>query len=332
MIPHLDILTFQETSLFIEQTFWAKYKYPRVSVITIKNKNTKGLQKRGRQQDGRSASYKFAHDPTCYRPQSPANPLSMLERLEYFDIQCFKMEVATGRVRGILFDFDNTLVPTVNGDLYAFHAVKNKLLEFFAVKDAENISSKFQTLVTKISPWPPESLKLGHHQWHINLREKVLACEAEVTCDSKKPSAAVMYELWRKARLEKIAITNEIASLILELSKVYKIAIVTNSASVIQREKLAACGAGKLFNTIVISGEEPHPKPHPSIFHTACSLIDVRPQSCVMIDDSLPDDIQGGKNAGLLALVWIKLEGNCLNEGDPEPDFVIDSVLSLPSV
>ena len=242
------------------------------------------------------------------------------------------MEVATGRVRGILFDFDNTLVPTVDADLYAFHAVKNKLLEFFAANDAENIASKFQTLVTKISPWPPESFKLGHHQWRINLWEKALACEAEVTSDSKKPSAAVMYELWRKARLEKMVITDEIASLIVELSKVYKIAIVTNSASVIQREKLAACGAGKLFKAIVISGEQPHPKPHPSIFHTACSLIDVHPESCVMIGDSLPHDIQGGKNAGLLASVWIKLEGNCLNEGDPVPDFVIDSVLSLPNV
>ena len=236
------------------------------------------------------------------------------------------------RVRGILFDFDNTLVPTTEADLYAFETVKNKLFEFFAVEDAENIASKFQTLVTKISTWPPEDFKLGDHQWRIKLWEKALSCESDVICDSKKPSAASMYEIWRTARLEKMVITDEIGSLILELAKTYKIAIVTNSAPIIQREKLAACGAEKFFETIVISGEQPHPKPHPSIFHTACSLIDVPPESCIMIGDSLSHDVRGGINAGLMASVWIKLEGTTWNEGDPKPDFIMNSVLSLPNL
>lgn len=238
------------------------------------------------------------------------------------------------RVRGILFDFHNTLVPTVEADLYAFRTVKNKLLEFFVAKDAENIASKFQTLVTKISPWPPDTFRHGHHQWRVKLWERALDCESDVSCDSKKPTASEMYKIWRSARLEKMVITDEISSLISELAKGYKMTVVTNGDSVIQREKLAACGAEKLFQTIVISSEQPHPKPHPLIFHKACSLIDVhvQPDSCVMIGDSLPCDIQGRKNAGLLASVWIKLKGNSWNEGDPEPNFVVDSVLSLPNV
>lgn len=241
--------------------------------------------------------------------------------------------VCRRRVHGILFDFDNTLVPTLEANLYAFQKGKDKLLEFFAAKDAENIASKYQTLVTETYPWPPDSFKLGHHEWRVKLWESALKNECNVSSDNNaKPSAAEMYELWRSARLEKMAFTNEISSLIQELAKDYKIAIVTNSDSVIQREKLAACGAEKFFKTIVISSDQAHPKPHPVMFHTACSQINVDPQNCVMVGDNLAHDIQGGKNAGLMATVWIKLEGSSWNEGDPEPDFVVASVLSLPKI
>lgn len=233
------------------------------------------------------------------------------------------------RVQGILFDFDNTLVPTVEADLYAFHKAKEKLLEFFDAKDAENIALKYQTLVTKTNPWAPDSFKFDQHAWRVKLWENVLNSESG---DSEKPSAVEMYEVWRSARLEKMVIENEISSLIQELARDYKIAIVTNSDSVIQQEKIKASGADRLFKTIVISGDHPHPKPHPEIFNTACSLISVDPQNCVMIGDSLAHDIQGSKNAGLMASVWIKLKGCNLSEEDPGPDFTIDSVLNLPRI
>ena len=241
--------------------------------------------------------------------------------------------VCTRRVQGILFDFDNTLVPTLEANEYAFQKVKDKLLEFFASNDAENIASKYQTLVTETYPWPPASFKLGHHAWRVKLWESALDSECSVSSqNSAKPTAAEMYELWRTARLEKIVFTDEISSLLQDLSKEYKIALVTNSDSVIQREKLAACGAEKFFKTIVISSEQAHPKPHPVMFHTACKKISEDPGKCIMVGDNLAHDIQGGKNAGLMATVWVKLEGSSLNEGDPRPDFVVDSVLNLPKL
>lgn len=86
------------------------------------------------------------------------------------------------RVSGILFDFHNTLVPTVEADLYAFRTVKNKLLEFFVAKDAENIASKFQTLVTKISPSRhlhdtdiiSSASSYGKERWIVNLTSPVI--------------------------------------------------------------------------------------------------------------------------------------------------------------
>lgn len=264
----------------------------------------------------------------------PGDPVILASSLEHFDMFHSKMAALCGkRVHGILFDFDNTLVPTLEANLYAFHKVKDKLLEFFAAKDAENIASKYQSLVTETHPWPPDSFKRGHHEWRVKLWETALSSEGNVSFDGNaKPSAAEMYELWRSARQEKMMFTEEITTLLQELAKDYKIAIVTNSATVIQQQKLAACGAEKFFKTIVISGDQAHPKPHPVMFHTACSLISVEPENCIMVGDSLAHDVQGGQNAGLMATVWIKLEGSSCNEGDPQPDFVVASVLNLPEI
>jgi len=69
------------------------------------------------------------------------------------------MATCRKRVHGILFDFDDTLVPTLEANLYAFNKVKDKLLEYFAANDAENVASKYQTLVTKTHRWPPDSFQ-----------------------------------------------------------------------------------------------------------------------------------------------------------------------------
>jgi len=49
-------------------------------------------------------------------------------------------------------------------------------------------------------------------------------------------------------------------------------AIITNGHRKVQRQKLVACQAARLFQTVLVGGEEVaegcgHEKPHPSIFH-----------------------------------------------------------------
>ncbi len=47
--------------------------------------------------------------------------------------------------------------------------------------------------------------------------------------------------------------------------------VITNGHATVQRQKLEACAAGRLFRHILVGGEEVacggHEKPHPSIFH-----------------------------------------------------------------
>jgi putative hydrolase of the HAD superfamily len=79
-----------------------------------------------------------------------------------------------------------------------------------------------------------------------------------------------------------------------------RMAIVTNGASCLQREKLAASGLARHFDAVVVSGDLGIGKPHPSIFRHALALLGA--DHGVMIGDTLDRDIDGARAAGLDAV------------------------------
>jgi phosphoserine phosphatase len=82
--------------------------------------------------------------------------------------------------------------------------------------------------------------------------------------------------------------------------------LVTNGASCLQREKLAASGLGELLDAVVVSGDLGVGKPEPAIF--AHALEAVGADHGVMVGDSLRRDVEGALAAGLDA-VWLNRDG-----------------------
>ena len=112
----------------------------------------------------------------------------------------------------------------------------------------------------------------------------------------------------------------------------YKLLLLTNGDSQVQREKIAQIGAEDFFDEIVISGDHPEPKPEPSIFKTACKLIGVEATQCVVVGDGQDTDIQGGANARALATVWINPHGKQPSTEFVKPDYTVKSVLELDNI
>jgi phosphoserine phosphatase len=83
--------------------------------------------------------------------------------------------------------------------------------------------------------------------------------------------------------------------------------IVTNGASGLQREKLAASGLEPRFDAVVVSGDLGIGKPDASVFRHALDLVGA--DDGVMIGDSLDRDVDGALAAGLDA-VWINRFGD----------------------
>lgn len=89
-----------------------------------------------------------------------------------------------------------------------------------------------------------------------------------------------------------------------ELRHTYALALVTNGASCLQREKLAASGLGEYFDVTVVSAEFGVRKPDASIFRHALSQLGAESERAVMVGDSLSRDVDGALAAGLGA-VWV---------------------------
>jgi putative hydrolase of the HAD superfamily len=66
---------------------------------------------------------------------------------------------------------------------------------------------------------------------------------------------------------------------------------------------LAAHGLAGLLDELVYTSDQPHSKPHPSVFQAVSGLLNVEPAACVMIGDRLLDDIGGALGVGMRA-VW----------------------------
>jgi HAD superfamily hydrolase (TIGR01509 family) len=106
---------------------------------------------------------------------------------------------------------------------------------------------------------------------------------------------------------------DDAASALTSLGQSHALALVTNGASCLQREKLAASGLGEHFDAVVVSGDVGAGKPDAAIFRHALAALDASAGEAVMIGDNLERDVDGAIAAGLEA-VWIN------RRGDPRPE------------
>ena len=132
---------------------------------------------------------------------------------------------------------------------------------------------------------------------------------------------AERFPLERRARHE---VFPDAEPALAELRESHTLALVTNGASCLQREKLAASGLGDYFEIVVVSGEFGVGKPDPSIFRHALSRLRSAGGG-VMVGDNLTRDIDGAIAAGLEG-VWINRLGQV--PAEPRPGVSEISTLS----
>ncbi|MFI5278430.1 MAG: HAD family hydrolase, partial [Ktedonobacterales bacterium] len=94
----------------------------------------------------------------------------------------------------------------------------------------------------------------------------------------------------------------------------YTLALITNGAPDIQRDKLAHSGMEPYFPVVAVSGEVGVAKPDPAIFAQTLAALEVAPGEAVMVGDSPAADILGANRAGVRA-IWIRREGQPLTAG-----------------
>jgi putative hydrolase of the HAD superfamily len=108
-----------------------------------------------------------------------------------------------------------------------------------------------------------------------------------------------------------------------------KLALVTNGASCLQREKLAASGFERYFDVIAVSGEVGVGKPAAPIYRHTIDMLGVPAAAAAMIGDSLERDVIGARAAGLHA-VWLNRARRPPPAERPPVEVEIESLQGLP--
>src|SRR5262245_40661423 len=111
-----------------------------------------------------------------------------------------------------------------------------------------------------------------------------------------------------------------------------RLALLTNGASRVQRDKLERSRLSRWFDAIVVSGEVGVGKPDRRAFDPVLSALRVAAADAVMVGDSLERDVLGARNAGMRS-AWVDRAGRRTPpEGSPAPDWRLDDLGALPDL
>ena len=232
--------------------------------------------------------------------------------------------------RALLFDLDDTLVPDEPAATASFAATAQAATARYRV-DAESLALAARERARELwyaTPAHPYCMRIGISSWeglwcrfegeepNVQwLRKWAPRYRREVwnlaLADQGVQDPMLAEELGEKYDIECHARHHRFADVLDcldELSNSYTLALITNGASCLQREKLATAGLDEYFDVVVVSAEFGVAKPDPSIFEHALSLLGSDCEHAVMIGDSLTRDVDGAIAAGLHG-VWVNRSG-----------------------
>ena len=81
-----------------------------------------------------------------------------------------------------------------------------------------------------------------------------------------------------------------------------KTAICTDMTADVQHLKLTKLGLKPYIDALVASEENGMEKPHGRMFQLALDKLGAKPEEAIMVGDSLPKDVQGGRSIGMAAM------------------------------
>ncbi len=134
----------------------------------------------------------------------------------------------------------------------------------------------------------------------------------------------VYVDLW----IDTLKVERSVYDLLKELTRVYKLEIVTNFAHVKGANRtIDRFGLRTLFQTIAVSGEFGWNKPFPRIFQSALANLTSKPEEIVFVGDDCESDIVGAKGVWMRN-VYIRMKDMKCEQAD----LTIKSIPELSSV
>ncbi len=221
------------------------------------------------------------------------------------------------QTKAIVFDLDHTLF-----DRYAtFEALKQEFYDVFKEYLSENVSPRDISEALKdgdkrflYEGWD----KVADHVINIGIFKKSISTDKFIelvfSCFSKKaiphPFTLTVLDSLRKAN--------------------FKVGLITNGRSALQRKKLSLLGLEDSFDEIIVSEEFGKRKPDISIFEEMAKRLSLPAESIFYVGDHPINDIDSATKAGYKT-IWVKSNGTWV-EGCLKPTFEVETIEELLNI
>ena len=227
-------------------------------------------------------------------------------------------------IKAVLFDVDETLFDRVLAQQAVLALIVKQLPQVFTGYDPERVLAAFlesDQLYTDM--FNSGAASEGSRDRRSRLFLQLLGIDEKYT--------ATITGLYVKDYPLVKAHVDGAIPVVKELSRKFKLGVVSNSFTDVQYRKLETMGLRDLFSCVVLSEEFGIRKPDPRIFHRAASLLHMQPAECLYVGDSYVNDVIGAKNAGMQAC-WLNRESIKPPDEKIKPDFIIAKLAELPAL
>jgi len=210
----------------------------------------------------------------------------------------------TKKIKCIGFDLYSTLINTDN------HNWEEMLKAAFPIVRRLGYNGNFNDFfkIQNEIYWKwREYREKNHIEMKSNIwwNETLKKIGVDFTDDDINEIILASHEKWRT----QITTYPKVKELLYDLKKKYYLALISNIAEGdLARGDMEILGISEPFDIIVMSSDLEIRKPSPKIFHYVLNKLNIKKEQMIFLGDTLYDDIQGAKNAGLRMAIHVKRE------------------------
>lgn len=114
-------------------------------------------------------------------------------------------------------------------------------------------------------------------------------------------------------------------------TKGYKLALITNGRSELQRKKIEMLGIEKYFDEIYVGGEHEEQKPSTEPFLYVASKLGIRTNEMVYIGDNPENDVEASRNAGCLP-IFVNTTKTWVLPHIAKAPYTVETVAEIPEL
>lgn len=205
-------------------------------------------------------------------------------------------------IRALLFDLDDTLMETHHSHQEAMRISCERAAAQHSNWTVERLREAFVAAYRELE----DRMEAGDLEFASQTPFRIRTWEDTLrNCGLSTDLGEELAHVYLQERRSRYRLYDDVPAALDRLSRDYRLVMVTNGMSDLQREKVAAVGLAKWFDRIVVSGEIRSWKPDSRIFRHALELAEVPCEEALMIGDNLERDVAGAGAVGIRT-AWIR--------------------------